>query len=244
MKKHRSFLPAVLVLLQLVTGGFAAGAQPVPVVRASQFPAGPVQEVMDGIVARLHAQKSLDEMRALDDARVMAFITPEERDTLATKYWCFDANVPVIVSVLRDEAQKVVPFWMAEEGFAKTALEVRNAKYAYEVWQKTFPAGRVGLGINGFEKHRPHYIVAVRPAKAGDKVALSNFFPADQQVSKLAKGAYVYHDWPDLVLTRVPRELKGQILLPTIRGRAREAHLIDDAFRITAHPATPAPTIT
>ena len=243
MKKSRLFLPVMLVLVQIMA--FAAGSapslQPAPVVKASQFPAGPVQEVMDGIVARLYAQNSLDVLRRLDDAQVMSMLSPQERATLATKYWCFDTNVPVVVSVLRDEAQKIVPFWMAEQGFAKTALEVRNEKYAYEVWQKTFPAGRVGLGFNGFEKQRPHYVVAVGPANAGEKITLSNFFPADQRVSELRRGVFIYQDWPDLLLTRVPKELEGQILLPTIRGRAREAHLVDDAFRLTAHPATATP---
>jgi murein DD-endopeptidase MepM/ murein hydrolase activator NlpD len=218
-----------------------AAAPPEPVVKASQFPAGPVQEVMDGIVARLYAGKSLDELRALDQAQVMTMLAPGERAILAAEYWCFDANVPVVVSLLRDRTQKVVPFWVAEQGFKKTDLEVRNAEYTYEVWQKNFPAGRVGLGINGFEKHRPHYVVVVGPAKAGDRVALSNFFPADQQVAELRRGGFMYHDWPDLLLTRVPKELAGQILLPTIRGRAREAHLIDDAFRLTEHPAAAAP---
>lgn len=243
MKKFSPFLPVALVLVQVLAfaAGPAAVAPPVPVVKASQFPAGPVQEVMDRVVARLHAQKNLEELRGLDDAQVMAFITPEERVTLATKYWCFDANVPVVVSILRDRAQKIVPFWMADQEFKKTALEVRNSKYTYEVWQKTFPAGRVGLGINGFEKQRPHYVVVLGPANAGEKVTLSNFFPADQQVSELRRGGFIYYDWPDLLLTRVPKELEGQLLLPTIRGRAREAHLVDDAFRVTAHPATSAP---
>ncbi len=240
MKKFRPFLPVILVLVQALAFA-AASPPPVPVVKASTFPAGAVQEVMDGIVARLYAQESIEELRALDEAQVMAFITPEERATLATKYWCFDANVPVVVSILRDRAQKVVPFWMAEQGFQKSALEVCNAKYTYEVWQKTCPAGPVGLGINGFEKQRPNYVVTVGPANAGDKVTLSNFFPADQKLLELRVGGFMYLDWPDLLLTQVPKELEGQILLPSFRGRAREAHLVDDAFRLTAQPAGQVP---
>ncbi len=241
MKKFRPFLPAVLVLAIALAAGFAAAAPTVPVVKASTFPVGPVQDVMDGIVKRLYAQKSIEELRALDDAQVMAFITPEEHATLATKHWSFDANVPVVVSILRDRAQKVVPFWLAEQGFQKTELEVRNAKYVYEVWQKTYAAGHVGLGINGFDGHRPHYIPVVGPVKANDKLTFSNFFPADQKLLELRTGGSLYIDWPDLLWTRVPKELEGQVLLPTIRGRARESHLIDDAFRVTKYPAASAP---
>ncbi len=243
MKKFRLILPAVLVVAQALAfaAGFATAAQAVSVVKASTFPVGPVQDAMDGIVARLYAQKGVEELRALDDAQVMSLLTPEEHATLAARHWCFDANVPVVVSILRHRAQKVVPFWFAEQGFKKTALEVRNAEYTYEVWQKTFPAGRIGLGINGFDGHRPHYIPVVGPANPGDKVTLSNFFPAGQQLLELRVGGFMYRDWPDLLLTQVPKELEGQILLPTIRGRARESHLIDDAFRVTKHPATAAP---
>ena len=246
MKRIQSIAPALLALAQalLLALAFAVPANaevPVPVVKAAKFPAGPVQDVMDDLVTRLYTQKNIGELRALDTAQVLALLTPEERNVLATKYWCFDTNVPVVVSVIRDRAQKVVPFWLTERGFEKTELQVRNDNYAYEVWQKTFPAGRVELGINGFEKHRPHYFVVVGPAKPGDTVKLANFFPAGQQTFTMEEGAYIYHDWPDLPLVRVPKELKGQILLPTIRGRAREAHVVDDAFRLTAHPATPSP---
>ena len=50
-------------------------------------------------------------------------------------------------------------------------------------------------------------------------------------------GAFIYHDWTELVLTKVPDELKGQTLLPTFRGRAREAQLVQ-AFRETPHPSS------
>ncbi|MEZ4904972.1 MAG: hypothetical protein R2822_26070 [Spirosomataceae bacterium] len=48
-------------------------------------------------------------------------------------------------------------------------------------------------------------------------------------------GAFTYHDWDDLTLSEVPVSLQGQILFSTIRGRAREAHLIG-AFRQTSTP--------
>ena len=120
---------------------------------------------------------------------------------------------------------------------------VRNENYTYEVWQKPFPAGKVGLGINGFDRHRPHYFVGVGPQTAGDTVAISNAEPAPQQVYAFKEGASIYHDWPDLVLTEVPEVFKGHALLPTIRGRAREAQLIG-AFRETAYPASNTPDMT
>ncbi len=165
-------------------------------------------------------------------------LTPGDRGVLATQYWHFEANVPVVVSVMRDVKQTEVPFWLSAAGFRKTDLIVANEEYEYEVWQKSFAAGRVGLGINGFASHRPHYFVCVKPEPTSAKLKLSHFFPADQQVTEMRAGAFIYEDWPDLVLTKVPDVLTGQRLLPTYRGRAREAQLVQ-AFRKTPFPSVP-----
>jgi hypothetical protein len=200
-----------------------------------------VDSVMDAVLTRLYANFNADALCKLDDAAVQAFLTPEERRTFATKHWCFDANVPVIVSVLRNVKQPVAPFWLAETGFEKTALQAVNQDgWTYEVWQKPFPAGRIELGINGFDDFRPHYFVCVGPQHAGDTLTLSGFYPANQTVTEMKEGAPTYLDWTELVLTSVPERLRGQQLLPTIRGRAREAALVD-AFRTTPFPSSEKP---
>lgn len=199
-----------------------------------------VDEVMSAVVTRLYAEKSPEELAALDEETVRGLFTGKDREILANRYWTFDVDVPVVVSVMRDRAQETVPFWLGEGGFKKTDLRVRNSEYQYEVWRKEFPAGRVGLGINGFDKNRPHYFVAVGPQKKGARLKVTPVFPEKQQLLAMKKGATIYHDWPDLVLTTVPKELEGQVLLPTIRGRAREAHLLG-GFRLTKHPAATAP---
>ena len=199
-----------------------------------------VAGTMDRIVSRMQASLSQEQLLRLDEPTVQRFISPEDRQVFATQYWRFDANVPVVVSVMRDAGQGERPYWLADAGFRKTDLRVANEEYQYEVWQKNFGAGRVGLGINGFVKHRQHYFVCVGPQDSSAKLRLSRFFPADQQVLEMREGAPVYHDWSDLVLTRVPESLKGQKLLPTIRGRAREAQLVQ-AFRQTPFPSSRKP---
>jgi hypothetical protein len=76
-------------------------------------------------------------------------------------------------------------------------------------------------------KHRPVYFISVAPQN--DKVINSSFRmwpPRNTCLSTLQKGAFTYHDWDGLVLNEVPDELKGQTLFTTVRGRAREAHLV------------------
>ncbi len=195
-----------------------------------------VDEVMGGVVTRLYDQVTPAELDTISEDFILRFISPEERAVLATGYWKFDVNVPAVVSVMRDSAQGRVPFWLVEQGFEKTDQVVRNALYTYEVWQKEFAAGPVGLGINGFDKHRPVYFVGVAPVNPTDALDIQVLFPREQAVSVLDTGAVIYFDWDELVLTEVPTGLRGQLLLPTIRGRAREAHVVG-AFRRTEFPS-------
>jgi len=197
---------------------------------------------MDDIVTRLYATMDMNELLKIDHATVVKLITDEERKVLATKYWYFEVNVPVIVSVMRNTDQKVVPFWLPEAGFKKTDLLVTNSEdWEYEVWQKEFDAGRVELGINGFGKHRTHYFVTVGPQVAGNTVEIYNQFPEQYSVGIMREGAFFYHDWNTLVVKALPQMLRGHKILTTTRGRAREAHLVG-GFRQTAWPSTKEPT--
>ena len=73
-------------------------------------------------------------------------LTDGEKQVLATRYWMFDVNVPVVVSLMRHTDQPVIPFWLEPAGFIKTEMRVKNEEYTYEVWQKEFEAGRIKSG--------------------------------------------------------------------------------------------------
>lgn len=197
-----------------------------------------VKSVIDDAVTRFYAELTPAQMDTLSESYILSSLTEEEKQVLATQYWNFDVNVPVTVSVMRHDAQKVIPFWLEEAGFKKTDLLVKNESYTYEVWQKDFEAGKVALGINGFDKHRPVYFISVGPQQKGDDLKIENVYPDGQHFETTQVGAFTYHDWDGLKLTEVPEQLVGQTLFTTIRGRAREAHLVQ-AFRDTPHPSSP-----
>jgi len=124
---------------------------------------------------------------------------------------------------------------------SKTDLTLKNTEnWPFEVWQEKFDAGRVELGINGFGMHRTVYFVCVGAQEAGAEVQIANLFPAGEAVIEMQEGAWKYRDWDDLYVKDVPDALKGQLLLTTFRGRAREAHLVG-AFRTTPFPSSPKP---
>ena len=199
-----------------------------------------LKQTMDGVVARLYAGSNAEALASLTHETALGLFSDAERRVLATKYWHFDVSVPVIVSVMRNVDQRPVPFWLAEAGFKKTDLRVKNEEWSYEVWQKEFGPGRVELGINGFGMHRTVYFVCVGPQKPGAEVKISNLFPAGETVTRMRKGAWTYRDWDSLLIEELPKSLEGQVLLTTFRGRAREAHLVG-GFRKTPFPSSRKP---
>ncbi len=199
-----------------------------------------VKDVMDSTISNLYKTMNAKELVELDYEKAFALFSEEDKEVLSSRHWEFTANVPVVVSVMRSSGQKVVPFWLPERGFIKTELTIKNEQTTYEVWQKSFGSGTVGLGINGFENYLLHYFVSVAPKTRNDQLELSNFFPVNQYVSILEDGAFTYHDWDDLLLMDVPEAMKGQILLTTIRGRGSESHLVG-AFRSTGYPSSQTP---
>ncbi|MCC5928233.1 MAG: metallophosphoesterase family protein [Cyclobacteriaceae bacterium] len=200
------------------------------------LPDGSVKDVMDDLVTRLYSNYNKSQLDTIGHNFVMQFLSPEEKHILSNSHYKFDVDVPVKVSIMRDSDQKVVPFWLPESGFTKTSLTVKNSHSTYEVWQKDFKAGKIGLGINGFDRHRPVYFVSVQPLGNDASPNINVQHPARQLIVDMDEGVFTYHDWTELVLTEVPESLKGSKMFTTIRGRAREAHIVD-AFRITAWPS-------
>jgi len=199
-----------------------------------------ISEVMDNVISRLYDEVPRDKYAAIDDNFILEFLTPAEKHVLATKYMYFTVNVPVVVSLMRHQDQETLPFWLEESGFKKTTDIVKSESYTYDVWQKEFEAGKVELGINGFDKHRPVYFICVSPQNGSDELVISDLYPSEYEIMTMKEGAFTYHDWSDLQLVEVPESLNGQKLFTTVRGRAREAH-IKDAFRMTPYPSSPHP---
>ncbi len=201
---------------------------------------GSVKEVVDNAVTRLYKTLTPAQLDTISEKYILNFLDKADKEILARTFWTFQVNVPVTVSIMRHVNQKVVPFWLPESGFKKTDLLVKNEEYTYEVWQKDFDKGEVGLGINGFDEHRPVYFVSVGPQNKSDKLEVADVKPSQYALSTMKAGAFTYHDWDGLTLTEVPTELTGQVLFTTVRGRAREAHLVN-AFRSTKTPSSEQP---
>ncbi len=200
-----------------------------------------VGQVMDDVITRLYQNVPIEQYDSINDTFILKFLTDEEKVVLATRYLYFTVDVPVTVSLMQHKEQTVIPFWMKDAGFVKTADVVKNEEgYEYEVWEKKYKAGKIELGINGFDKHRPVYFITVAPQSAKDDLQITEVYPPEFAINTMEIGAFTYHDWSDLVLTEMPDRLIGQKLFTTVRGRAREAHVIG-AFRKTPFPSSSYP---
>lgn len=199
-----------------------------------------LKTTVDGIVTRMYSELSSEQLDTMDFDFVYNYLTKEERIVLSTQYWIFEVNTPVTVSLMRDTQQKTVPFWIEESGFKKTNMTVQNASTTYEVWQKDFKTGKVELGINGLDRNRNAYFISVAAKNQKTNLQIKPVYPANQHLSIMDVGAFVYHDWDELIFDEVPESLRGQTLFTTIRGRSREAHLVK-AFRKTEFPSSESP---
>lgn len=199
-----------------------------------------IKEVMDSAITRLYKHVAPTEFQNIDNDFMLDFLSDKEKSVLANQYQYFKVNVPVTVSLMRDINQTTIPFWLKESGFQKTDRHVKNEHYTYEVWQKDFEPGWVHLGIPGFDKHRPVYFITVGPKNISDHLNVTETYPAQYPIVPMKKGAFTYHDWSDLTITELPNDLEGQLLFTTVRGRAREAHIIG-AFRETKFPSSNTP---
>lgn len=195
------------------------------------------KELISKKVSELYNTKSVEELHALTYEEAFGLFTEEELETLASAHWTFNVNVPVVVSVIRSKKQERLPFWLKESGFVKTEMTMHNEMTDYEVWQKNFDKGQVGLGINGLENYSYHYFVSVAPQNESEELTISDIYPETDFIGTMDDGAFVYGDWDELVLFEVPEALKGQQMLTTVRGRGTESQLVN-AFRTTKFPSS------
>lgn len=196
-----------------------------------------IEQARDRLLESIIEQTPADELNKLNERQIHAMIGKDDWEIFANDHWRFTVDKPAIVSVMRHKGQEIAPFWLKEKGFRKTDLTVSNENYEYEVWQKVYPAGEITLGINGFDLHRVVYFVTIGLIDGKEMPRILCYSPDKWKVIRMEKGAYTYNDWDELVIEQLPKELEGHLLFTTIRGRAREAAILN-SFRETPYPAS------
>lgn len=198
-----------------------------------------VHDVTAGVIDRMKETLDPEDLMKLRPQQVLEFLTDVEREVLGEHYLTFDVDVPVVLSVMRDEKLGAEPFWLEDRTFAKTNLRVKAGGRYYDVWEKSFEKGTVGLGLNTISGRGEHYFVAMRPVNSGDSVNVTNVYPGSHRLRTMKLGTLAYSDGGDK-LEEIPAELEGQVLLQGRDDRRRETKMID-IFRTTPYPASAEP---
>jgi acid phosphatase type 7 len=198
-----------------------------------------VHETVTGVIDRMKREMTTNELDNLTVERVESFLTPEERIVLATGHISFRVNVPVRVSVVHDVKLADEPFWLRERGFTQTAISFKEGSAAYDVWQKDFAAGSIGLGIHSLTGSGNHYFVLLSPRTRGRKIEITGLYPGRLRTAEFRAGVEPYIDQPDS-LKAVPPELDGQLIIRTDTDREEDARLVN-LFRWTQYVASAKP---
>ena len=225
------YLPAVLGLLLLASSNAPLQAQ------QAGNPA--VRDTVAGVITRLKREMPSNELQKLTPAQAESFLTPQEREILAAEHVTFRVNVPVRVTVLRDTRLGSQPFWLRTRGFQQTDIRLRQGKVVFDAWQKDFDAGRIGLGVHSLSGGSDHYLVTVAPQRPGDQIKVTDLYPPQLELATFKAGVEAYIDQPD-VLTAVPPELEGQLLIRTDTDLEEDARFVG-VFRVTQYPASERP---
>lgn len=206
---------------------------------AHDGPHASVHDTVAGIVDRLGKTLPTDTLKKLDAGKVLSHLTPAERGILSSNHLRFEVRVPVAVAVLTDERRTNEPFWLAERGFRRATNLWNAGAVKFETWEREFPAGEIGLGVNSVGGGTEHYLVALRPLESGAALGLTNLFPATLRVGVLTNGVRAYADRNETV-TNVPPAVAGWTLIRTLRERRDDGRLIG-LLRWTGHPSSARP---
>jgi hypothetical protein len=198
-----------------------------------------VHDTVAAITERLKQQKSHAELKALTLAGLDGFLTPKEREILGTEQLSFRVNVPATIRLICDASMEERPFWLEGRGFKKSALRVEAAEDKYEVWEKEFPAGWTGLGVNSLTGGGRQYFVALQPQNPAHQLEVTEIYPGQATLGELRPGVQPHVDRKE-TLSVVPPELLGQVLLRTA-NTWRDAGRLLNLFQFTSHPSSRRP---
>lgn len=198
-----------------------------------------VHDTVAAITVRMKEHFSVEELKSLTSFQVEQFLSNEDRAILGKEHIHFKVNVPVVVSILRDRNLKSEPFWIREDGWQLTGMVLTLLDTELDVWQKSFPSGDVGLGINSLGTSGVHYIPVLRPENPQDDLQVTDIYPGQVQPAVLKKGVKIYSDREE-VIDAVPAGFEGSVLLQTEDGSLQDAYLVN-YFKWTQYPSHPFP---
>src|SRR5262245_55630927 len=158
---------ASLYFLLLI--GFVAGCRS----DSSVDPSSDASTTLEAVGRRLSGSMSESKLAAIatDGRALLEHLYSSEREALGRGELAFRAEVPVNVLVAVPSSS--IPFWIGDQGFEDAGWTLDNDDTHWLVYRRAFPAGLVGLGVNGLDRTPPaHYVVFVTQASGPSALSL------------------------------------------------------------------------
>lgn len=173
------------------------------------------------------------------ESSLVGELTADELTSLGRAYLTFRVDRPAVVEVALPEEREHAPFWLAREGFAATGDRVEHPGGAFRLWSKRFPAGTVGLGVNGLDRRsRRHYAVFVRSEDG--MPTIDRVEPSGARVASAGPGAGPFVD-DARAFAGLPDRLKSARIVQPRDDWRHDGALVRGKVWKTRIPSTPAP---
>jgi hypothetical protein len=198
-----------------------------------------VHDTVAGITQRLRQTYHPEELKHITRPQVESSLTSEDLHALATAHITFEINTPATVLILHDASLGNDPFWLQSEHFENTGDTWEILDEKFQIWQKSFPAGTVGLGVNSISGGGEHYLIALKPTDPTANLKVSNLYPGQLRLTTLKPGTAPYADL-DVTFPSVPESLQNLPFIQTLRNSRADGKLVG-LFRTTQHPSTAKP---
>ena len=197
-----------------------------------------VHDTVEGIIERMKRDLSMEDLRKLTPAQAQQLLTDEEKEILGSEHISFTVDVPVTIRIVRP-TENAAPYWLPARGFTRHKVDWKESNKELEVWQKSFPAGWIGLGVNSLQGGGSHYLVLLSPQEEGKNIEVTDLYPGQLRIARAQNGTRFYVD-RDNEFSNVPAQFEGEVLIQTQYRQRDDAKLLN-IFRFTNHPATPKP---
>jgi hypothetical protein len=196
-----------------------------------------VHDVVDRVSRRLSHEIEPDKVKKLDEAAILNFMTPNERQVLSTGFLFFEIDQPATVFIA--VPGKSVPFWLADQKFQSIGQTGKTAEDGeFSLWKKNFKAGEIGLGVNSLHGGGRHYWVLVQPSGTLP-VKISEIYPGQLQTAIARKGISVYVDRESRI-EELPAGLEGAQFIKTLHDHVDVAEMVG-MLVTTKYPGSPQP---
>lgn len=203
-------------------------------------PHAALEAQVSDILDRMAAELEPGALVALTPEAALAFLTDEERAYLSTAFVHFAIDRPARIYVAYESNWGETPYWLEDLNFSRRAdLDfLVDGEDDYQVWERTYAAGEVRLGVPTFSGEQKPYVVFAAPADGGQAVEITPLVEGTDVVIA-AIGTELFLDDDDDITT-LPAELTGLPVLRSYESWEFVSRMVG-FFRTTDYPSSATP---